>query len=48
MQQYSRGDIDKFTADIEAKKQQIAKDEKAIDDLHDQLRQEGGDPGWLR
>lgn len=48
MQQYSRGDIDKFTTDIEAKKQQIAKDEKAIDDLHDQLRHEGGDPGWLR
>ena len=48
MQQYSRDDIDKLTADIDAKKQQIADDEKAIDDLHDQLRHEGGDPGWLR
>lgn len=47
-QEYSRGDIDKLTADIDAKKQQIARDEKAIDDLHDQLRHEGGDPGWLR
>ena len=47
-QQYSRSDIDKLTADIDAKKQQIADDQKAIDDLHDQLRREGGDPGWLR
>jgi hypothetical protein len=48
MQQYSRGDIGKLDADIDAKKQQIAKDQKAIDDLNDQLRNEGGDPGWLR
>lgn len=48
VQQYSRGDIDKLTADIDAKKQDIADDEKAIEDLHQQLRQENGDPGWLR
>lgn len=48
MQQYSRGDIDKLTAQIDAKKQQIQDDEKALLDLHDQLRREGGDPGWLR
>lgn len=48
MQQYSRSDINKLTADIDAKKQQIADDEKAIDDLHEQLRREGGDPSWLR
>jgi hypothetical protein len=48
LQQYSREDINKLTADIDAKKQQIAGDNKAIDDLHDQLRHEGGDPGWLR
>jgi hypothetical protein len=47
-QQYSREDINKLTADVDAKKQQIADDQKAIDDLHDQLRREGGDPGWLR
>jgi hypothetical protein len=47
-QQYTRDDINKLTADIEAKKQQIADDEKDIEDLHDQLRREGGDPGWLR
>ncbi|MGO8815344.1 MAG: hypothetical protein ACLQVG_11885 [Terriglobia bacterium] len=47
-QQYSRDDISKLTADVDAQKQKIADDEKAIDDLHEQLRREGGDPGWLR
>lgn len=47
-QQYSREDINKLTTDIDAKKQQVADDNKAIDDLRDQLRHEGGDPGWLR
>lgn len=48
MQEYTRSDINKLTADIDAKKQQIADDEKAIDDLGNQLRHEGGDPAWLR
>ena len=48
LQQYSRSDLDKLSADVEAKKQQVAADEKAIDDLHDELRHDGGDPGWLR
>jgi predicted RNase H-like nuclease (RuvC/YqgF family) len=48
LQQYSRDDIDKLTAEIDAKKQKVADDEKAIEDLHEQLRREGGDPGWLR
>jgi hypothetical protein len=47
-QQYSREDINKLTTAIDAKKQQVADDNKAIDDLRDQLRHEGGDPGWLR
>jgi hypothetical protein len=47
-QQYSRDDINKLRADIDAKKQQVADDEKAIEDLRDQLRHEGGDPSWLR
>jgi parvulin-like peptidyl-prolyl isomerase len=47
-QQYSRDDINKLTTDIDAKKQQVADDNKAIDDLSDQLRHVGGDPGWLR
>jgi hypothetical protein len=48
MQQYTRGDINKRTAAVDAKKREIADDEKAIEDLRDQLRREGGDPGWLR
>jgi predicted RNase H-like nuclease (RuvC/YqgF family) len=48
LQQYSREDIDKLTAEIDAKKQKVADDEKAIEDLHEQLRREGGDAGWLR
>ncbi len=48
MQQYSREDINKLTDEINAKKQQVADDEKAMDDLREQLRHEGGDPGWLR
>ncbi|MBZ5565491.1 MAG: hypothetical protein LAP13_24105 [Acidobacteriia bacterium] len=47
-QQYTRGDINKLQGDIDKKKQQIAADERAIEDLRDQLRREGGDPGWLR
>jgi len=47
-QEYSRSDITKLTNQVDAKKQQIADDEKAIDDLRDQLRRDGGDPGWLR
>ncbi len=48
MQEYSRSDINKLNADISAKKDQIAKDQQAIDDLREQLRRDGGDPGWLR
>jgi len=47
-QEYTRGDINKYTDEINQKKQQIADDEKSIEDLHDQLRREGGDPAWLR
>jgi hypothetical protein len=47
-QEYSRSDITKLTNEVDAKKQQIADDEKAIDDLRDQLRRDDGDPGWLR
>ena len=47
-QQYSRDDVNKFTTDIDTKKKQVADDEKAIEDLRDQLRREGGDPSWLR
>ncbi|HTU34086.1 MAG TPA: hypothetical protein VMF66_09820 [Candidatus Acidoferrum sp.] len=45
-QQLSREDIDKKTADIEAKKKQVADDQQAISDAEDDLRKAGGDPGW--
>jgi hypothetical protein len=48
MQQYTRDDINKRAAEIDAKKQQVSDDEKAMEDLHEQLRREGGDPSWLR
>ena len=47
-EEYARTDINKYTEEINEKKRQIADDEKAIEDLHDQLRHEGGDPAWLR
>jgi hypothetical protein len=42
----SRDDINKKTADIEAKKKQVEDDKKAIADAEDELRKSGGDPGW--
>lgn len=47
MQQYSRSDINKLSAEVDAKQQQIADDEQAIAGLRQQLQREGGDPGWL-
>lgn len=47
-QEYSRSDIHKLQEEIEAKQQEIKSDEEAISNLRTQLRQEGGDPGWLR
>lgn len=41
-------DVNKLRSAIDNKKQQIADDEKAMDDLRDQLRRDGGDPGWIR
>ncbi len=47
-QEFNRTDINKLNGDINKKKEQIAQDEKDMDDLRDQLRREGGDPGWIR
>jgi hypothetical protein len=44
----TRDDINKKTADIDAKKQAIQADQKAIDDAEEDLRKSGGDPGWSR
>ncbi|HET7840732.1 MAG TPA: hypothetical protein VFM21_03965 [Terriglobia bacterium] len=43
-----RSDINKKQEEIEKKKQQIAGDDKAIQDLQDQCNREGCPPGWLR
>ena len=49
MQQgYSRGDIDKKTADIDAKQKEIEADKQAITDAEDDLRKSGGNAGWGR
>lgn len=49
MQQgYTRSDINDKTTAIQAKKNQIAADQQAINDAEDDLRKSGGDPGWAR
>jgi len=47
LQEFTRDDINKKLAEIE-QKQQVAETERAIEELHNQLRREGGHPGWLR
>lgn len=47
-QQLTRSDIDKKTAEIDKAKDQVAADQKAIDDAQNDLRASGGDPGWGR
>lgn len=48
MEQNTRKDINDKQARIEAKKQEIAQLQQGLDDLEDQLRKSGGDPGWAR
>jgi hypothetical protein len=48
MQQYTRQDINSDRAKLEAKKQEVEANKKAISDLEDDLRKAGGDPGWAR
>jgi hypothetical protein len=47
-QQLTRSDIDKKTAEIDKAKDQVAADQKAIDDAQNDLRASGGEPGWGR
>jgi hypothetical protein len=47
-QQFSREDINKKTADIEARKNQIDADKQAIDDAETELRKASGNSGWAR
>ena len=47
-QQNSRADINAITAKIDAKRKEIDQLQQGLDDLEDQLRKSGGDPGWGR
>jgi parvulin-like peptidyl-prolyl isomerase len=46
MQQITRSDINKKTAEIEQKKKQVEADKQAIADAQEALRRADGDPGW--
>ena len=41
-------DVHNLQDRIAAKQAEIDQDQEAIDDLHEELRRAGGDPGWLR
>ena len=47
-QQNTRGDINDLNAKIDAKKKELDQLRQGLDDLEDQLRKSGGDPGWAR
>lgn len=47
-QEYTRSDITKKQDEVDKKQQQIASDQKAIEDLEAQCQKEGCPPGWLR
>jgi hypothetical protein len=41
-------EVNKLREDIKKKKEEIAASEKAMEDLQDELRREGGHPAWIR
>ena len=45
-QQLTRDDINKKTAAVDEKKQQVADFTQALEDLKDEMRHTGGEPGW--
>ena len=45
-EQYSRKDINEKNSKIDAKKKEVVQLKQQISDLEDQLRKDGGDPGW--
>jgi hypothetical protein len=45
-EQYSRKDINDKNAKIDTKKKEVAQLKQQISDLEEQLRKDGGDPGW--
>lgn len=46
-QQYSRSDIDRITAAVDQKKQQVEADQNAIADLQQEVQAAGGSSDWL-
>jgi len=47
-QEFTRSDVNKLNQEVQKKQQEVAADEKAMEDLRDQVRRDGGDPGWVR
>ncbi len=47
-EQNSRGEINNKTAKIDAKKKELDQLRQGMEDLEDQLKKSGGDPGWAR
>jgi uncharacterized coiled-coil protein SlyX len=47
-QQNTRADINAINAKMDAKRKEIDQLRQGLDDLEDQLRKSGGDPGWAR
>lgn len=47
-EEFSRSEINKKNDEVAQKEQEIAADEKTIQDLQELLRREGHPPGWLR
>ncbi len=47
-QQYSMDELNSMKDKIDKRTEDVEKDRQAIDELEDQLRQSGGNPGWAR
>ncbi len=47
-QQNSRAEINAINAKIDGKKKEVAELQQGLDDMEEQLRKSGGDPGWAR
>lgn len=43
-----QADVDKLRAKIAQAEKEVADDQKAMDDLQQELRRAGGNPGWIR
>ncbi len=48
LQQHDRSEINDKTAKIDAKKKELETLKQQLSDMEDDLRKEGGDPGWAR